>query len=312
MRIDFFGIGVQKGGTTVLYHYLSQHPGIQMASKKEIHHFDNEDIDWQVTNHDELHNFFDWSVDNVIRGEITPSYIYWPFALQRLYKYNPYSKLILLLRHPTYRAYSQWRMNMAKNKETLTFEKCISTIGRQRVKQAHFGAHRVYSYIERCFYAKQIHHLLNIFPRENILFIRTDALYINHTITLTAVENFLDIDNVVSKSAKQKYTSSSLKFDFDNIPHSMRKKLNNIFYSDILETSKLTQLDLSDWCQPDYCEPMERDRAEYLAQNPTAVKAACFPAPSASETSTRRKPDQAHTDWLRHAVPVPHVWNNAI
>ena len=202
MKVDFFVIGVQKGGTTALYHYLSKHPEIQMSIQKEVHYFDNENIDWETTNHSELHNFFDWSGGGVIRGEITPIYSYWPCALSRLHKYNSNSKLILCLRHPTYRAYSAYRMEVGRNNETLSFEDAISDIGRQRVKYAPFGVHRVYSYVERGFYAKQIQRLLNLFPRQNILFIRTDMLWLHTSDILVSIEKFLGIGNIVSNMHK--------------------------------------------------------------------------------------------------------------
>ncbi len=37
---DFLVIGVGKGGTTFLYHLLSQHPHVQPAATKELHFFD--------------------------------------------------------------------------------------------------------------------------------------------------------------------------------------------------------------------------------------------------------------------------------
>ena len=260
-RINFFVIGVQKGGTTALYRYLSQHPEIQMSSpRKEVHYFDNEDIDWKTTDHNELHKFFDMSAKEVIRGEATPIYIYWPWALPRLYKYNPHSKLILCLRHPTYRAYSGYRFQLAKNHETLSFEEAISTIGRQRVKNSPFGVHRIYSYVERGFYAEQISRLLNLFPRKNILFLRTDMLWTNTSIVLALVERFLGINNIVSKSAQKKYIVPGQSAEIGPISSIARTKLNNIFNSDIMQTSKLTQIDLSDWCNSGYCEPMQPDK----------------------------------------------------
>jgi len=46
---DFLVIGAQKGGTTLLYHYLIQHPSIREAARKEVHFFDihyAKDMDW--------------------------------------------------------------------------------------------------------------------------------------------------------------------------------------------------------------------------------------------------------------------------
>ena len=37
---DFIIIGAQKGGTTSLYRYLTEHPDVGGATKKEVHYFD--------------------------------------------------------------------------------------------------------------------------------------------------------------------------------------------------------------------------------------------------------------------------------
>ena len=41
--VDFLGIGVQKGGTTWLYHQLSRHPQIAFPGGKEVHFWDRAD-----------------------------------------------------------------------------------------------------------------------------------------------------------------------------------------------------------------------------------------------------------------------------
>ena len=38
---DYLIIGVQKGGTSSLYEYLTYHPAVQPAVTKEIHFFDH-------------------------------------------------------------------------------------------------------------------------------------------------------------------------------------------------------------------------------------------------------------------------------
>ena len=45
-RVDFLIAGVQKGGTTALHAYLSEHPGLNLAAEKELHFFDDQTVDW--------------------------------------------------------------------------------------------------------------------------------------------------------------------------------------------------------------------------------------------------------------------------
>ena len=44
MKVDFFIVGAPKAGTTSLYHYLSEHPQVEMSSQKEPDYFSDEAI----------------------------------------------------------------------------------------------------------------------------------------------------------------------------------------------------------------------------------------------------------------------------
>ena len=256
--VDFFIIGVQKGGTTALCNFLRQHSKIQMSRDKEPHHFDNEQLNWSAPNHDGLHTQFDWTINDVIRGEATPIYVYWPHSLPRLHRYNPHVKLIVGLRHPTFRAYSHWRMEVGRNAETLKFNQAISSSGRRRVSGAQHGVHRIYSYVERGFYAGQIRTLFDLFPRRNVHFFRTDKLWIGPSATLAAIERFLGIDADTSLRAKQHYIVPTQSAKTGDMSQEVREQLNKTYWSDIQITAELTGLDLTDWLSANYREPMSQ------------------------------------------------------
>ena len=203
LLLDFFICGVQKGGTTALDSFLRGHPAIEMARVKETHFFDNESISWDAPDYEKLHCFFDRTTPDKRRGEATPIYSYWPNALERIRGYNCAAKLILMLRHPVFRALSHWRMETTRGRETAPFSEAIRPIARQRVSSAPDGVHRVFSYVERGFYAAQVERLTALFPRRQLLFLRTDALWCDPAATLEAVQSFLEIDLV--PKAEQRY-----------------------------------------------------------------------------------------------------------
>lgn len=154
MLVDFFIVGTQKGGTSALDNYLRSYSGLQMANVKEVHFFDDDALDWSNPDYTRLHQSFSWgSSDSSIRGEATPIYTYWPNALRRLHRYNPHAKLIMGLRHPSFRAYSHWRMEAKRGTDVFTFPDAIRERGRRRVDEAPNGVHRVFSYLERGYYA---------------------------------------------------------------------------------------------------------------------------------------------------------------
>jgi hypothetical protein len=189
-EVSFLVAGVQKGGTTALFHYLDELPGVQMAPAKEVHFFDDEDQDWGAPDYAGLHAAFP-EKDDRPRGEATPIYLYWPKSLERIARYNPAMRLVLLFRDPVQRAWSQWRMEYARGWETEPFAWCIRE-GRARVDSPEApGCHRVYSYVERGFYARQLERLFALFPREQTLLLRSEDLKRRPGETLARICRFI-------------------------------------------------------------------------------------------------------------------------
>jgi hypothetical protein len=190
-RVGFLIAGVQKAGTTALHDYLSELPGLELPAVKEAHFFDDEErVDWQAPDYAPYHALF---ADPLrLWGEATPIYLYWPNALERIRAYNPAMKLILLFRDPVERAWSQWKMEYARGKETEPFGWCIRE-GRARMADASPcpGYHRVYSYVERGFYGRQLARALELFPRRQLLLVASDALRRDPQTTIAKICDFL-------------------------------------------------------------------------------------------------------------------------
>ena len=254
MRVQFFIVGVQKGGTTALDSILRDHPSVQMARVKEVHHFDDDTIDWSAPDHSRLHAAYNWNITGVVRGEATPITLYWPRALERLYHYSFQAKLLVGLRHPAFRAFSHWRMEMKRGWDTLPFALAVGFAGRQRVRNAPGGVHRVFSYVERGLYAPQVERLLALFPRNQVLFFRTDRLWLEPGQLLNEVQDLIGVERRLI--ARSRYLVPINTSDLGPIPDEQRKVLVEMFADDILRTSALSGLDLSDWLRPDYREPM--------------------------------------------------------
>jgi len=191
-RVGFLIAGVQKAGTTALHDYLSELPALELPPVKEAHFFDNEErVDWQAPDYSPYHALF--ADPSRLWGEATPIYLYWPNALERIRAYNPAMKLILLFRDPVERAWSHWKMEYARGKETEPFGWCIRD-GRARMAEArpYPGFHRVYSYVERGFYGRQLARALELFPREQLLLLGSNALRLDPEGTIGRICDFLD------------------------------------------------------------------------------------------------------------------------
>lgn len=253
--INFFIAGVQKGGTTALHSVLSAHPELSLSQPKELHFFDDETRDWSRPDYTPLERYFPDN-DRRLKGEATPIYTYWPNSLERLQAYNGQAKLIVLLRHPTFRAYSHWRMEVARKSDRLSFKKAIGRKGRARVAAAPGGVHRVFSYVERGFYAWQVERIYSLFSRAQVLFLRTDALWLQPAATVGTIEDFLQVPRILNPAAE--YVVPVQSRAAGKLSPAVREKLDTIFASDIERTANLTGLDLGDWLRPDYGEPMPK------------------------------------------------------
>lgn len=262
-RIDFFVAGIQKGGTTAAAAYLARHPEVRMANRKEVHFFDQDDEDWAGPDYDRYHAWFQPPLRKPARiGEATPIYMYWPRAMERLRAYNPDAKLIVLLRHPTFRAYSHWRMEIAKRRETLDFPLAIRAEGRDRITKTPNGAHRAYSYVERGLYAPQIGRLLELFPRRQCCFVRTDQLWTAPDGALRKMQQLIGVEPI---GLGGKPELAAFRRARPPMPEADRAYLDAIFRDDIRRTQALTGLELSDWLGSSYQEPMAQPEAAMVA-----------------------------------------------
>lgn len=196
--VNFMVVGTQKGGTTALDSFLRGHPEICLASIKEPHFFD---LDFFFDNESPKLGFyrmyFTHFAGEPAVGEATPTYMYAPHVARRLHAYNPALKLIVLLRHPAERAFSQYNMQRARGAEPLSFADAL----RAEDERLH-GAeadHRpespfwIYSYRRRSDYLPQIENLLRYFPRTQCLFVRSEQLLDRHRETLAEVHRFLGV-----------------------------------------------------------------------------------------------------------------------
>jgi hypothetical protein len=172
-RLDFIVAGAQKSGTTALNYYLKRHPRIALPTKKELHFFDDEERfkDGNAVSYEDLHRMFRPAKPDSIAGENTPNYLYWPPALARIRTYNPAIKLIILLRNPIDRAFSQWNMQRVRGNEPLDF---LDAVGAEpeRIAKLPPVKLRKFAYVDRGRYGVQLKRALSILPREQLLILK--------------------------------------------------------------------------------------------------------------------------------------------
>ena len=123
---DFLIIGTEKGGTTSLFRYLAQHPAVVEPDAKELHHFEPRrplplwEYRLRFPSATEMRSRSS-PTQPAITGEATPNYLFLPYVPARVRAALGDVPLVVLLRDPVERAWSQWRMEVALGTEELDF-----------------------------------------------------------------------------------------------------------------------------------------------------------------------------------------------
>ena len=205
---DFLIIGTQRGGTTSLYQYLQAHSFIRPATTKEVHFFDrrfHKGAAW-------YRGHFPTTVEKAyaqhvqgrafVAGDVTPDYLFIPHTPYRVAQVLPHTKLIVLLRNPVERAYSQYCHAVDLGYEHFPFEEAIrreeERLGTEREKMLkderyESYAYEHFSYLSRGIYVEQLQAWMQVFPREQFLILKSEDFYRDPPATLKQVFAFLGI-----------------------------------------------------------------------------------------------------------------------
>ncbi|HJU24793.1 MAG TPA: sulfotransferase [Casimicrobiaceae bacterium] len=192
--VDFVIAGAQRSGTTSLDLHLRRHPAISMpVTRKELHFFDDDKRfrDSEV-HYAAYHANFAPRHAGQLRGEVTPSYLFWPPAAERLARYNPAIKIIVVLRNPIERAHSHWNKEWQRGREALSFLGALQA-ERSRAQASPSGHDRRSSYLERGRYVVQLQRLWQHFPVAQTLVLRAEALLQAPLPTLEQIAQFLGV-----------------------------------------------------------------------------------------------------------------------
>ncbi|GHO91877.1 hypothetical protein KSF_019250 [Reticulibacter mediterranei] len=204
---NFIIIGSARSGTTSLYNYLIQHPGIAPALHKEVHFFDynyQRGFSWYRGQFPALpHMYYIQTIRRqiIITGEASPYYLFHPYVPQRVAQFLPEIKLIALLRNPIERAFSHYCWEVDWRNEHLSFEDALEQEEERMqgvIQTLAYGKsfpHLHFSYISRGQYAEQLERWFVCFPREQILIIKSEDMYNNPAAIFTQTLDFLHISS---------------------------------------------------------------------------------------------------------------------
>ena len=213
MKVDFFIVGAPKAGTTSLYHYLNEHPQIEMSLQKEPDYFSDKEIQIQglyysrnrIDTEEKYNGLFNTQKKDVIFGEGSVSYLFYPTVAQDIKVYNPNAKIIIMLRNPIDRAFSHYLMDYRLGLVSDSFEDIINK------KSKHKNAHLFYQqYIKVGEYAAQLKRYCDIFDKKNILLIDYENFKSDVTGTVNSAYSFLNISAEFSVDINKKHNTFTM------------------------------------------------------------------------------------------------------
>jgi hypothetical protein len=196
---SFVIIGGMKCGTTSLYQYLVQHPGVEQGFREEVHYFDlnyGRGLPWYRA------HFPRKGKDAPMAGDDSPYYLYHPLVPRRVATDLPDAKLIVLLRNPVDRAYSHYNHEHRRGRENLPFEQALDEEARrlegEEERMEADGSyisfnHQRYSYMARGRYAEQLTRWFDHIPRERFLVLKSEEMFKDPRSTFDRTLEFLDL-----------------------------------------------------------------------------------------------------------------------
>jgi hypothetical protein len=210
---DFLIIGAKRGGTTSLWNYLQEHPRVLplLPARQRIkgpHFFDSNfplGMRW-------YRSHFPTSAwrralerrggGPVAAGDASPYYLFHPLAAERAARLAGDSRVIALLRDPVERAFSHYKERVRHGAEPLSFEEALEAEPERLAGEAErivaepgysSFAHEHHSYVAQSRYLDVLPAWLERFPRERVLLLPSEDLYVDPQATLDRVTAFLGL-----------------------------------------------------------------------------------------------------------------------
>ena len=309
----FLIVGAVKAGTTSLHEYLQMHPEVYMSPVKETNHFSDGDMLFEHFNVDykqdvnvNLEKYLEGPLDKKIHiahvrtfqqyvqlyrnvtnqkaiGEVSNSYLYLPNTATTIKQVLPDVKIVMILRNPVERLYSQYLMNLKLGK--IIERDLLKEIASDQAKPIK-GWGVSHLYLEVGNYYEQVKRYYDNFPAQNIKVILFDDFKKDAAGTMRDLFHFLGVDENFALDMSQRYNEAgmprfgklnywltqigvyglvkkifspelkekikSIIYTKDNIPKitpQEKTHLQNYYRNDIEALAKLLNRDLSAWLQ---------------------------------------------------------------
>lgn len=284
----FFIVGAPKAGTYSLYEYLRQHSRVCMSTVKEPTFFvkaiDNAPEGGPrkrvPSTLEEYLRLFDTRKTYDWRGEATPCYLRCKESPHMIWRFCNAAKIIITLREPVDRAFSNWKMDRRFGIQEKPFVEAFYA----DMHSQHTTTRLQFEYYKASLYAKDVQTYYDVFGPENVQVHLLEDLKSNPQELVSSIQRFLGVQteplrlNRIANEGKlprnslfdavyrsqmvhryikpclpRKLRKKSRQIIFSGPPDrtsldsSTRVALNSFFHEDIQKLGSLINRDLSHW-----------------------------------------------------------------
>ena len=231
---NFFLVGAMKAGTTAITNQLARHPEVFICPVKEPNYFSSDldleeeyAVDYEAAGasgragippgvhsgvvRDErryLSLFSGWR-DEKIGGDCSTSYLYSAAAAGNIRRISPEAKILIILRNPVDRAYSEFLMNCSIGVAVPPFAHYLDL---EREQRRRGGIPPRHKYVTAGLYAGQVKTYLRHFPPEQVLILLHDDMRSDFGAFMQRVWRFLDVRPLACGAGNRSNTAKYPRF----------------------------------------------------------------------------------------------------
>lgn len=218
MLPNFVVVGAPKCGTTSLYQYLRQHPDVYLPAQKELHYFSREELardtagpgDANVLLHlcgsrEAYRRHYAGVRGETAVGEVSPSYFDFPEVAERIRDELGAPRIIVMLRDPIGKAFSQYMHLVRDGRETLDFHSALLA----EAERTRRGWSMIWRYAQSSLYAPRLRRYLETFGTDRVRIVIFREFIQSPQTALGDLWRFLGVDDTVRPDTSQVFNASS-------------------------------------------------------------------------------------------------------
>lgn len=202
---NFLIVGAQKCGTTSLHELLSEHPQIEMSQVKEINFFSIQSKFEKGLSY--YCKFFKKDTNSIAIGESSPGYLCYPEVHEKIYQTLGQIKIVIILRDPIKRAFSQYWDNRRQLKECHTEKEIIEKYLEPKYSPERKG------YFSRGVYYNDVKKYIDKFGDEHVHILILEELIKYPKAELQRLYSFLKVDKTQGHQKLARASNRALVWD---------------------------------------------------------------------------------------------------